>query len=154
MRYIALLTMAVVGASASATSLSAILTSDNAFTAYVSTDDSVEGTEFASGHNWPQQFTGSIELTPGVTNYLHIKAFNDGGPSMFIGSFTLSDSNARFANGTQSLVTNTTEWQGNLTGFGGAYTAPVDLGGDGTSPWGNFPDIAFGLQQQHSGSSE
>ena len=55
------------------------LTVDNAFNVYVSTSDNVAGTLVASGANWPQTFSLSANLTPGVVNYLHIEA-TDFGP--------------------------------------------------------------------------
>jgi hypothetical protein len=51
-------------------------------------------------------------LTPGVTNYLHIEAINYGVVGGFIGDFTLSDTGFQFANGSQTLVTETTHWSG------------------------------------------
>ncbi|MEA2554312.1 MAG: hypothetical protein QOJ65_2488 [Fimbriimonadaceae bacterium] len=120
--------------------ISGTLTSDNNFIAYLSVDDSVLGTAVASGSDWGSPVTFSSALVPGVANYLHIVAWNGGGPSMFIGSFDLAPGYL-FENATTHLDTNATEWKGNLTGFGNAYTAPVDLGPDGTSPWGNFAAI-------------
>jgi hypothetical protein len=131
--------------SAGATTLSGNLTADNLFDAYISTDDSVLGTLITSGNNWPTTVSFSGQgLTSGVTNYLHIVATDQGKPDMFIGSFSLSDSLFKFANGTQSLVTNATNWRSD-TG-GGAWFAPtgtpVDIGPNGTSPWGSFALMA------------
>ncbi len=55
---------------------------------------------------------------------------------MLIGEFSLSGTDFKFPNGTQSLLTNATDWNSNATGFGMPYVAPVDLGANGTSPWG------------------
>ena len=141
MRTLALCLFVSLGGVAAATDLTGTLTVDNDFTAYLSTSDSVLGTQIASGNNWgsPQSF--SVSLTPGTTYFLHVVGFNEGGPDMFIGSFGLSDSNFSFSNGTQSLDTNTTDWKGNLTGFGNATSTPLDYGPSGTSPWGNFTGI-------------
>lgn len=124
-----------------ATSLSGTMTVDNVFTAYLSTDDSVEGTVIGSGNSWPVQDVIGGTLTAGVTNYLHIKASDLGPPAMFIGEFTLSDNGFAFANGGQSLLTDTVHWQVSVVGFGTNYQVPADLGADGTSPWGFFSDI-------------
>lgn len=126
---------------AHATVLTGSLTADNDFVVYISTDDSIAGTAFGSNSSWPSVTTHSTALTSGVTNYLHVFARDSGGPQMFIGQFSLSDSMFAFANGTQSLLTNTTDWSGNTTGFGQPYTALQDLGPDGTSPWGNRAGI-------------
>tara|TARA_R110002110_G_scaffold91264_1_gene237352 strand:- start:450 stop:1082 length:633 start_codon:yes stop_codon:yes gene_type:complete len=126
---------------ASATLLSADLTVDNQFVLYISTDDSVAGTAFGSDNNWFVPTSHSTTLTDPVTYYLHLFAEDRGGPQMFIGEFSLADTNYAFANGGQSLLTNTTDWQGNNTGFGSPYTTLSDLGGDGTSPWGNTADV-------------
>lgn len=125
----------------SATTLTANMTVDNSFFAYISTSDSVLGTQIGTGTDWTSTYTFSTALTPGVTNFLHIVAHDDGAPAMFIGNFTLSDSGFRFSNGTQSLLTNNTNWGDSSSGFGGAYSAPLDLGGQGTSPWGTRPGI-------------
>jgi len=125
---------------AEATTLSGNLTSDNEFVAYLSTDDSVLGTVIGSGNFWPTTSTLSQALTAGVTNYLHIIATDQGPPDMFIGSFSLSDNLFHFVNGTQSLLTNTTDWRSDPSG--GTWFAPtgtpLNLGPNGTGPWGTF----------------
>ena len=125
-----------------ATTLNGILTADNVFTAYVSTSDSVLGNPIVSGTDWPAIYTfPATALTPGVTNYLHVLARDQGEIFMFEGSFSLSDSNFHFANGTQSLLTNTINWSSDL--YSGTWSAP-----SGTpvsyctnpfccTPWGN-----------------
>jgi hypothetical protein len=97
----------------SAATLSGSLTADNAFYAFISTNNAVLGTEVASGNSWPTVFDfGPSALTPGVTNYLQIEAINYGGPGMFVGSFSLSGSGYQFANGQQTISTDTTNWNG------------------------------------------
>lgn len=141
---------------AQATSISASMTVDNAFYAYISTDDSVRGTLIGSGNNWPTTFGFSGALTSGVNNYLHIVAINYGGPGAFIGQFSLSDTAFKFANGTQSLLThatNTTDWRVRYASSNGTvaeqpWVMPngtdtvFSLGLDGTSPWGFRPGIS------------
>jgi hypothetical protein len=126
---------------AAQTNIDAAMTVDNQFTAYLSTADNVQGTQIGTGNNWPTTYQFSAALTPNVTNYLHIVGTDTGPPAMFIGEFTLSNFAFEFANGTQTLLTNTANWQVSTTGFGVGYVAPSDLGGQGTSPWGNFPLI-------------
>jgi MSHA biogenesis protein MshQ len=125
----------------SQTNVDASMTVDNQFTAYLSTDDGVQGTQIGTGNNWPSTYQFGAALTPGVTNYLHIVATDLGPPAMFIGEFNLSDTGFEFTNGTQTLLTNTSGWQVSTTGFGVSYVAPSDLGGQGTPPWGTFPLI-------------
>jgi hypothetical protein len=75
------------GQSANATTLSGALTADNAFYAYISTDDAVLGTLVAEGNNWGATSTFSnFVLTPGQTYYLQVEAINYGGPGALIGS--------------------------------------------------------------------
>jgi hypothetical protein len=58
-----------------------------------------------------------------VTHYLHVVAQDLGEIFMFMGQFSLSDSNFEFANGTQSLLTNTTDWKADL--YSGIWLAPT-----------------------------
>jgi PEP-CTERM motif len=125
-----------------ATSLTGFMTVDNLFSAYISTSDSVQGTLIGSGNSWPTTVNFSTLLTPGVTNFLHIVATDQGAPAMFIGDFTLSDASFQFANGTQHLLTNTTDWGFNNTGFTGSYSTPLDEGPNGTSPWSTLSNIS------------
>lgn len=119
--------------------VNATMTVDNLFTAYISTDDTVAGSQFLSGANWPDTFQGSATISAPGTYYLHIAAVDQGPPAMFIGLFTLAGTGATFSNGTQQLLTGVSDWQVSPTGFGGASTAPVDIGPNGSGPWGNFP---------------
>lgn len=130
--------------SASATTLSGNLTADDAFTAYLSTDDSVAGTLLVSGSSWPSAQSFSTTLTSGNTYYLHIAAKDVfGAPSAFLGSFSLSDTNFTFGNGTQTLASNSINWEVSATGFGLAYSTPYDgFGANGVGPWGTMSSIA------------
>ena len=133
---ISLLLTAASISTASATILNTSANVDNFFSMYVSTNDSTLGTLISSGTNWPTTYTGSTVLTNGITNYIHVVATNQGGPGGFLGAFTLDDANFQFANGTQTLLTNATDWLQNTTGFGNAYFAAVGEGNNGVSPWG------------------
>lgn len=121
---------------ASATVLSTAVNVDNEFSLYVSTNDAVQGTLVSFGGSWPTTYTGSVNLTNGVTNYIHLVAINRGGPGGFLGDFKLSDSAFIFDNGTQSLLTGASGWSQNTTGFGNAYSAAVTEGVNGVNPWG------------------
>lgn len=125
-----------------ATSLGANMTADDAFELYISTNDNVAGTLVGTGGSWPTTYSFNAALTPGVTNYLHVRAYDIYGYiSSFIGSFSLSDTSFAFSNGTQTLDTNTVNWGVNHVGFGGPYSAPFDYGANGSSPWGLRPGI-------------
>lgn len=103
---------AAVAADANATTLSGTLSVDNLFTAYISTDDAVLGTTIATGADWTKAVSfGGVGLTPGLTHYLHVVGTNAGDVQMFIGKFTLSDTNFQFSNGGQTLLTDTLNWK-------------------------------------------
>lgn len=134
---------AAVAGTAHATTLTLTLTADDYADAYISTDPSVEGTRFFNKTTtWGTNLTESVALTPGVTNYLHVRARDFfGAPSMMIGVASLSDALFEFANGGQQLVTNPNDWKVSVTGWTGTFQTPVDLGGNGSGPWGTRPSI-------------
>jgi hypothetical protein len=132
-KLLAVLAFALVGANTHAATLNGNLTADDLFSAYISTDDSTLGTLIGSGTPWFTTFPLiPTALAPGVTHYLHIIATDNGGPEMFVGDFSLSDTTFQFANGTQSLLTNTTNWRaaeaGNPAVWVAPGAAPVSLG--------------------------
>ena len=131
---------------ASATTLSLSMVADDFFEAYISTDDSVQGTQFAAQtQTW--QFgtvTGNVALTPGMTHYLHVRARDVfGAPSMLVGQLGLSDALFEFENQSQSLLTNSTEWKLSLSGFGSGYTTPTIVGQNGQNVWGTQGGISL-----------
>lgn len=107
-----------------ATSLTGLVTSDNRFTAYISTNDSVLGTEIGSANNWwvPGALTASLDT--GVTYFLHIVADNyygpsdmgGGNPAAILGELSLSGSGHQFANGATSLLTGVANWRALVAG--------------------------------------
>lgn len=145
---VAVLAVAWAGSQASATTLSGNLTADNGFYAFISTNNGTLGALVGQGTNWGTGYSiTATALTPGVTNYLQIEAINGGGPGAFVGSFTLSDTGFQFANGSQTLLTDTTDWAGgyndDFSNFGSPSvqtwvepTAGVVSFGAGVSPWG------------------
>lgn len=126
----------------SATTLTSVIHMDNGFVAYVSTSDSVQGTAFSSGNDWPAGITGSTNLLAGQDYFLHVYGYDQGGIGGFLGQFGLTGSNHVFANGGTTLLTNTTDWQGNLLGFNGTYGAVSFLGNNGAYPWDYQSDVS------------
>jgi hypothetical protein len=143
---------ALAASQAQATTLSAEMTVDNAFFAYLGTSPSSLGTLVASGNDWttPVSFT-SFSLTPGQTYYLNIEAINYGGQGALLGQFTLSDANFQFLNGTQFLKSGiSVGGYGSYNNSNSAVTpqpwvtptgAVVSYGANGVSPWGTFSGI-------------
>lgn len=128
--------------SAAATTLTTRMSVDNGYIAYISTSNSVQGTQFGSGNDWQASMLNSTVLTAGVDYYLHVYAYDQGGIAGLLGDFSLDSDKHKFANGQAALTTNTVNWSGNNTGFNGVYTSVGDLGADGIGPWGNRPGIA------------
>jgi hypothetical protein len=137
---------------ANATSLSGALTADNAFFAYISTNNAVLGTLVAEGNNWGTTSTlSNFILTPGQTYYLQVEAINYGGPGALIGQFDLSNTGFEFANGSQAILTDTTDW---LAIYNNANSNPsaqqpwvtptgseYSVGTNGVGPWGPVSGI-------------
>ncbi len=91
------------------------------------------------GNNWQVTSSYSSVLTPGVTNYLHVVVGNHGGPGGFLGAFGLSNTDFEFANGTQSLGTNSTDWVYRWGSYAGVDNTPFSQATVGNGPWGgNF----------------
>jgi hypothetical protein len=123
------------------TSLSAAVNVDNTFTMYISSDDSTLGTPVLSGVDWPTTYTVTTALAGGNL-FLHVLATDLGGPAAFLGEFTLSDAGYSFGNGTQHLLTNTTDWTVRVSSIADADQAPVGLGLNGVSPWGTRSGVS------------
>lgn len=141
-----LLVVACAARSIAQTTISGTLTVDDVFTAYISTSNTVAGTSVAVGTYWGNPVTFTANLTPGVTNYLHIVATDNAPPNGFLGSFTLSDAGFRFADGSQSLVTSPGTFLVSSTGFGVNEVTPTSAGLNGVSPWGFFSGISSSAQ--------
>lgn len=130
--------------SAVATILSATVTADDDYDAYIALSDSETGTLFLKNVGiWNSPESGQVELTAGVVNYLHIVARDlFGPPSSLIGTFTLSDTDFVFPNGSQTISTNPVHWKMGRVGFGSGYEPITDIGPNGNSPWGTMAGIA------------
>jgi|GEM_PF-767175 len=124
------------GAAASATELNGTLNVDNRFEAYISTDDSVQGTFLGSGTDWPTTYSIASTLNPGQDYFLHVRGIDEGGRAGFLGDFQLSGADHTFANGLTTLDTNITNWVVSTTGWS-AYQPASAYGANGVSPWGN-----------------
>lgn len=131
-------------AASNATTMTTHMTADDAFQLYISTDDSTLGTLVGSHAWWYDTQTFNLTLTNGVTNYIHIVAWDlYGGPTALLGDFTVSDSNFKFANNSQDLVTNTVDWKVYTDGFGGTLGTLVSYGVNNSSPtWGTMSGIS------------
>ncbi len=117
---------------------------DNGYYYYISTDDTVNGTQIDYGnpngpYEWGTTASYTTALTPGVKNYVHIIAMNTGGPAGFLGSFTLSGSGFTFENNQQSLSSNVSSGlHANMTAFGASDLTLSDLGVNSVGPWGTM----------------
>lgn len=148
----AALLMASAAPDAGATTISGDLTADNGFLAFISMSNTTLGTEIASGNSWSSTYSFSdVALTAGQTYYLQIEAVNQGGPGAFLGQFTLSDSGFQFSNGTQTLLTDTSDWQAIYNDTNTAITqqpwvtpngSVISDGLNGVSPWGAHSAIS------------
>jgi hypothetical protein len=143
-------------ASADIVTLSAKVNVDNFFEAYLSNSATSLGTQFMSGNSWPTTFTGNVGINLGGTYYLHVRAVDQGAPAMFIGEFTLSNTDGVFVStGGQSLLTSTTNFTASTGANPGDTAQPgVDLGANGTSPWGNMTQIASTARYLWAGSPQ
>jgi hypothetical protein len=139
---LALLILLIAGPAVAMTTITANMTVDNAFDLYLSTDDSLPGTNIGSGNDWSTTYTFTSNLTTGVTNYLHVVGVDYGYSAAFLGDFSVSDTSFKFANGTQSLVTDSAHWSISNTGFGQNYYTPDEVGTNGVNPWGFHSGIS------------
>jgi hypothetical protein len=143
--------MVSLASTASAATVTTHLTADDAFSLYVSTDDSKVGTYVGSGDDWTTAYTYTFDLTPGTTNYIHVVAWDLYKViAAFEGDFSLSDSSCHFANGTQSLVTDGAHWNISNDGFGQNYYTPDEIAVNGSGIWG---DIVGGPIEGISGNA-
>lgn len=139
---------------ASATTLTSEINMDNGFQVYISTSDTVAGTLFGSGNNWPATIVNTTTLSAGQDYFLHVYGYDQGGIAGFLGEFSLSGSDHYFANNLTNLLTNTTDWAGNASGFNGSYSALTDLGANGVSPWGGISAVPAASRWIWSGNAD
>lgn len=126
----------------STTTLTSTIRADNSYVIYLSTDDKTAGTSFGTLENWTAVSTNTTTLTSGLDYFLHIYAHDTGGIAGVLGQFTLTGTDFTFANGTQSLLTNTTNWAANSTGFAASYTTPTAAtASEASMAWGSTSAI-------------
>lgn len=112
------------------------IAADDEHKTYISTADNVAGTLIASGDNWRNAASITTTLAEGQDYYLHVHVKDKYQViAGFLGSFSLTG-NHTFANGSKSLLTNSTDWKVSKTTWG-TYTSAVELGrnGDAVFPW-------------------
>jgi hypothetical protein len=130
-------------AAAGASTLNVNMTADDMFNLYISTDDSQRGTLVGSADDWSMVRQYTVDLTPGVRQYIHVEAADLWGCiAAFMGDFTLSDNSFTFANGSARLVTDSANWRISNVGFGQGYYAPDEIDVNGAWPWGYIDGIA------------
>lgn len=129
-----------------AASLSGTYTADDFATVYLSTDLVADPGEVISdkplalsatgrSNGWvtPASFA-DVLLEAGQDYYLLVKASNyvpgAPNPAMFVGEFALSGTGFTFLNGARTLLTDTTHWTVNETGFDAPGEAPISAGGN------------------------
>lgn len=127
--------------------MSGSFTADDELTLYLSTDLVASASEqiWNKTSNWgaTESFSG-VSLAPGQSVYLLVDARNvHGGPAMFLGEFQLAGSDFQFANGGNSLVSDTVHWTVSEASFAAANAQPVSLGSNaGLQIRGQRPGIA------------
>jgi len=129
----------------SGTNFTGSLNVDNTFSAYISTDDSVQGTLLTSGADWPTTEIFATNLTAGQDYYLHIYATDVGGVAGFLGDFELTGTEHIFSNSLTTLNTNTSDWSVSTSGWSN-YLAASGYGTNGVSPWGTRSGVDSNAQ--------
>ncbi len=111
---------------------------DDSFFAYLSTEDTTQGTQFGAGNQYWTTYTGTTTpLTAGQDYYLHVYGYNGGGASGLQGTFSLSGNDHYFSNNTTTLSTTEDEaWKGSLLDWGDYGRGEYILAGQtGTPRW-------------------
>ena len=157
------LTLVISAASANAAILDLSLTADNQFAVYLSTSDATLGTPLGGGADWQTTVSLSTTLAAGSNYYIHVIGTNwtsangfsfgppgdKNNPDAFIGSFSISGGGFKFANGSTSLVTDTTNWKAIAATDNISWTAPTTapqafaLNGGGI--WGSVHGPEIGI---------
>jgi|GEM_PF-2660404 hypothetical protein len=145
--FIVVTALAGLASGASATTFSGIFTADDGVAIYLGTAPGTLGTQV--GDNGLATFWGTqktltaASLTPGVTNYLQVIARDDTAPGMFLGGFTLSDTGFQFANGTQTLVSDLTNWKGRGIAGLANWAEPTGTVSEMNNSWGLFAGFTW-----------
>ncbi len=124
---------------AGAADITATFTADNRYDFFVSTSESAFGNYIGSSftydnseevypYDWETPNTWNIGLTPGVTNYLHVRVSDYHVVGGLLGNFTLNTANFLFENGTNYLLTDARYWKIYTDTFGGIQSVLHDWG--------------------------
>lgn len=135
----------VLSMSAHAGLISGNLNVDNEFSAYISTNDNVAGTLVSTGTNWTVTNNFTFSLTEGVDYFLHVNAIDRGYLAGFLGDFTLTGASHLFSNGSNSVLTNATDWKVSTIGWN-SYSQATSYGANGVSPWGGRTGVDASAQ--------
>ena len=120
----------------SSLSLSASVTASDAFSAYISQDESGEGRLAGQGKGWSSVHTLHAPLVPGLTNYLHVKCVDTAGPvAAFMADIFLNDESFHFADGSRHLVTSEGGWRVYTDRFGGTEGPVTAVCKNGEGSW-------------------
>ncbi len=143
---------------AKADTLSGIWQVDDGYTAYLSTSPtSIAGaTVLDTEECWDCTYTISANLTPGTTYYLMVDANNNfGNIGGILGQFSLTGDFV-FENGTQSLLTNTTDWTYSYAadGWGTDNLTPGNYGPNVSGENGAGPGNGWGANPNISANAE
>jgi len=141
-----------VGTNAHATTLTSTVSVDNALSLYLSNNASTLGTLIGSVGSstdteipyFRTSYSFSEPIPSNQTYYLQIVAYNWSGPAALLGDFTLSDSNFTFNNNSQSLLTNTSNWQVYDDSLGVGADTLLNLGTNSNPP-GYYPANISGI---------
>ena len=120
----------------SSLSVSAAITASDAFSVYISQEESGEGTLAGRGKGWSSVHTLNAPLVPGLTNYLHVKCVDNTGPvAAFMADLVLNDESFHFADGSRHLVTSEGAWRVYTDGFGGTEGSVTAVCKNGEGSW-------------------
>ncbi len=120
----------------SSLSLSAAITASDAFSVYISQDESGEGRLAGQGKGWSSVHTLNTALVPGLTNYLHVKCVDTAGPvAAFMAELVLNDESFRFADGSRRLLTSEGSWRVYTDRFGGVEGSVTTVCRNGEGSW-------------------
>ena len=131
--------------------LSGLVTADNRYELFLSTDDAVTGASIFRGDDrWESAETIGLLIPTGQQFYLHVMATNTDPPGWggFIAHLELPENYIFVETGTNILETSDLLWLVNNTGFGDPMVPAVSLGGYGVGPWGQNcnPDFPASAQ--------
>jgi fibronectin type 3 domain-containing protein len=90
------------------------------FKFYISESDDVAGELIIEGNAITEIFSGSVNLKPGKTYYLHVEAYSSKITPRFNGKFILNGDTFKFNNNSKVLSTNPDDFKGFRDKFGGS----------------------------------